>query len=135
MSLIQNFYSAIDCSNPVELAKFYSKITGFKVELGQESDEKNIYWVELKNDQNQTQLAFQKIPNYQKPTWPEGDIPQQIHLDFLVDNIEEVEAKVLQLGAKKAVFQPGIAKNLGEPEFRVYLDPEGHPFCLIYNPN
>ncbi len=128
-------YSALDCAKPIELAKFYSVITGLKLDGQIENDENEIYWVELKNSANETQLAFQKIPNYRPPTWPEGNIPQQMHLDFLVDKIDEVESKVIKLGAKKAEFQPGTAKNLGEPEFRVYLDPEGHPFCLIYNPN
>jgi hypothetical protein len=31
---------------------------------------------------------------------------------------------VLALGAKKAEFQPGTT-------FRVFLDPAGHPFCLV----
>jgi hypothetical protein len=31
---------------------------------------------------------------------------------------------VLSLGATKADFQPGDT-------FRVYLDPVGHPFCLV----
>jgi hypothetical protein len=31
---------------------------------------------------------------------------------------------VLALGAEKAEFQP-------HPGFRVYLDPAGHPFCLV----
>jgi hypothetical protein len=48
-----------------------------------------------------------------------------MHLDFEVDDLDEGERQVLALGATKHDLQPA-------PEaFRVYLDPEGHPFCLI----
>ncbi|MFM7139215.1 MAG: VOC family protein, partial [Actinomycetes bacterium] len=76
-----------------------------------------------------------KIPNYRQPTWPEGNIPQQIHLDFFVNDIKDVENQVLKLGATKTDFQPGSPPEVeGSLEFRVYLDPEGHPFCLIFRP-
>jgi len=41
----------------------------------------------------------------------------------MVDDIEDAEKAVLELGATKHDFQPGRT-------FRVYLDPAGHPFCL-----
>lgn len=27
-------------------------------------------------------ISFQRIPNFVAPTWPEGPVPQQMHLDF-----------------------------------------------------
>ncbi|MFM9096653.1 MAG: VOC family protein [Actinomycetes bacterium] len=135
MSLITNIYSAIDCSNPVNLARFYSGITGLRLDLSSDDDEQKITWVELKDNSNNTKLAFQKIPNYRQPTWPEGNIPQQIHLDFFVNDIKDVEDQVLKLGATKTDFQPGSPpEEEVSLEFRVYLDPEGHPFCLIFKP-
>jgi hypothetical protein len=124
-------YTAIDCDDPISLAKFYSELTGLKVDLTKPSAIAGS-WVELKDDNNQIQLAFQKIPNYRPPTWPEGELPQQAHLDFLVDDIAESEAEVIKLGATKTPFQPGSPpSDEYEYEFRVYLDPQGHPFCLI----
>jgi catechol 2,3-dioxygenase-like lactoylglutathione lyase family enzyme len=124
-------YTAIDCDDPISLAKFYSELTGLKVDLTKSSAIAGS-WVELKDDNNQIQLAFQKIPNYRPPTWPEGELPQQAHLDFLVDDIAEGEAEVIKLGATKTPFQPGSPpSDEYEYEFRVYLDPQGHPFCLI----
>jgi hypothetical protein len=72
-------------------------------------------------------MAFQKVSNYIPPTWPEGPIPQQLHFDFHVKDLDIGERKILAIGATKHEVQPG--KN-----FRVYLDPEGHPFCLVKNP-
>ena len=68
------------------------------------------------------------MATYVAPTWPEGPRPQQLHLDFDVDDLDEGEALVLGLGATKAEVQPGRS-------FRVYLDPVGHPFCLVLRGN
>jgi len=50
-------------------------------------------------------------------------VPQQAHLDVIVDDIAAAETAVLDLGATKHEHQPGTS-------FRVFLDPAGHPFCL-----
>jgi predicted enzyme related to lactoylglutathione lyase len=55
-----------------------------------------------------------------------GEHPQQFHLDFSVGDIAAAEPRVLALGARVHDHQP--SQNGG---FRVYLDPVGHPFCLI----
>ena len=33
--------------------------------------------------------------------WPTQDLPQQFHLDFAVDDLDEAEALLLKLGAAK----------------------------------
>jgi hypothetical protein len=68
-------------------------------------------------------LSFQRVENYVAPTWPDGNVPKQIHLGFEVDDLDEGERYVLRIGARKADYQPGET-------FRVFLDPVGHPFCL-----
>ena len=135
MKPVDHFYSAIDCSDPINLANFYSSITGLKVDVTTENTDSNIVWVELKDNQGIPKLAFQKVSNYKAPTWPEGPIPQQLHLDFAVKNLDETEIELLKIGAIKTEFQPGSPKsNDYSTEFRVYLDPEGHPFCIIHRP-
>ena len=135
MKPVDHFYSAIDCSDPINLANFYSSITGLKVDITTENTDSNIVWVELKDNQGIPKLAFQKVANYKAPTWPEGPIPQQLHLDFAVKNLDETEIELLKIGAIKTEFQPGSPKtNDYSTEFRVYLDPEGHPFCIIHRP-
>ena len=135
MKPVDHFYSAIDCADPINLANFYSSITGLKVDVLTENTDSNIVWVELKDNQGIPKLAFQKVSNYKAPTWPEGPIPQQLHLDFAVKDLDETEIELLKIGAVKTEFQPGSPKsNDYSTEFMVYLDPEGHPFCIIHRP-
>jgi catechol 2,3-dioxygenase-like lactoylglutathione lyase family enzyme len=109
---------AFDCPDPQALAQFYAGITGWEVERD------NGDWVQLRSDGGAT-LAFQLAPDNQPPQWPSDDQPQQAHVDFDVDDLDVGEAAILALGARKADVQP-------EPDsFRVYLDPAGHPFCLV----
>ena len=114
---------ALDCPDPLALAEFYSRLTGLTVEpLGDFPPEK-VTWIELVHHGRPT-IAFQKIDGHVTPTWPEGPVPQQLHVDFDVDDLDEGEAFVLSLGAVKAEHQPGET-------YRIYLDPVGHPFCLV----
>jgi catechol 2,3-dioxygenase-like lactoylglutathione lyase family enzyme len=111
---------ALDCPDPHGLAEFYMGITGW--ELDHVGDEGG--WVELRSDVGAT-LAFQRAPDHQPPVWPSADHPQQGHLDFEVDDLDAGEAAVIAIGARKTDVQP-------EPDaFRVFLDPAGHPFCLV----
>lgn len=113
----------IDCPDPLALAGFYSELTGLPVEpLGDFAPE-DVEWIELDNGDHPN-LAFQKVATYVAPTWPDGPVPQQLHLDFIVDDLDEGERHVLSIGATKHDVQPGTT-------FRVYLDPVGHPFCLV----
>ena len=127
MSIAKYSVTAIDCPDPVALADFYSKLSGFKVEPLGDLEPDKVSWICLLRD-GEGVICFQKIDNYVAPTWPEGLVPQQMHLDFDVKDLDVAEAKVIALGATKAEFQPAT-------NFRVYLDPVGHPFCLVLNAN
>lgn len=50
-----------------------------------------------------------------------------MHLDILVDDPDAAERQVLELGATR------VTDAIGEDDFRVFRDPAGHPFCLVYN--
>lgn len=117
---------ALDCPDPVALASFYSTLSGLEVEPLEGVALEEVTWLELLHDGHPT-IAFQKVANYVAPTWPEGSVPQQLHLDFDVDDLDAGEAFVLSIGATKALTQPGTT-------FRVYYDPIGHPFCLVLKP-
>jgi hypothetical protein len=45
------------------------------------------------------------------------------HLDFEVDDLDLAGAHAVAAGATLADHQP-------QGDVRVYLDPDGHPFCL-----
>jgi len=68
-------------------------------------------------------IAFQLAENYTAPEWPGQLVPQQMHLDVKVDDLDVAEKAVLALGATRTGSEQAV--------FRVYLDPAGHPFCLI----
>jgi predicted enzyme related to lactoylglutathione lyase len=75
-------------------------------------------------------LAVQLAPDHVPPDWP-GGTPQQIHLDFYLEDLEAAHQKVLELGGRvlRADDDPVTPKG-----FRVYADPAGHPFCLCWLP-
>lgn len=108
----------IDCSDPRVLADFYGALLDWKIEV---SDD----WADVRADYGQC-ISFQQVPDYTPPQWPAQQVPQQMHLDVIVDDLDEGERAVLDLGATKAEHQPGTS-------FRVFLDPAGHPFCLCLN--
>ena len=107
----------IDCPDPAVLANFYGAMLGWKVEVRSGSD-----WAEIRADYGDC-ISFQQVEGYTPPRWPGQEIPQQMHLDVIVDDLDAAEAAVLELGATKHEHQPGT-------KFRVFLDPAGHPFCL-----
>jgi predicted enzyme related to lactoylglutathione lyase len=110
---------ALDCPDPHALAAFYMSIVGGHIHPDTETGE----WVRVSLDGG-CDLGFQLDPNHQPTEWPDGP-PQQLHLDFDVTDLDAAEHEVIALGAVKTAVQP-------EPsEWRVFLDPAGHPFCLI----
>jgi predicted enzyme related to lactoylglutathione lyase len=115
--------TALDCPDPLALANFYAELTGLEVEPLNGFAPEDVTWIEVQ-DNGRSILGFQKIPDFVAPTWPEGPVPQQLHLDFAVADLDEGEAHALAVGATKTEFQPGDS-------FRVFLDPVGHPFCLV----
>lgn len=112
----------LDCPDPRALADFYAGVLGGEVTYDEDD------WVVLETDG--PRIAFQLAEDFAAPTWPEGERPQQFHLDLTVDDVDAVEPELISLGATKHDVQPGGAA--GAP-FRVYLDPAGHPFCLCWD--
>lgn len=105
----------LDCADAEALATFYGTMLDWKIDTSQD-------WAEIRADYGQC-ICFQPVENYRPPRWPGQDVPQQMHLDVVVEDLDEGEAAVLKLGATKHEHQPGET-------FRVFLDPAGHPFCL-----
>ena len=105
----------LDCPDPKVLAEFYGAMLDWKVEVTDD-------WAHARADYGDS-LGFQKVDHYTPPQWPGQDIPQQMHIDVAVDDLDAGEAAVLELGATRHEHQPGTT-------FRVFLDPAGHLFCL-----
>ena len=108
----------IDAPDAHALARFYADLLGMDVKGGPGDR-----WVAVSGDGYR--IAFQQAPDLRPPDWPDPERPQQFHLDIRVAEIEEAEPKVLELGARRLPGEGG--------DFRVYADPVGHPFCLIWD--
>ncbi len=108
----------LDCPNPSELASFYERLLEAERLAGTDGD-----WVVIVA--SGTRIAFQRSGDYQPPTFPDPHGSQQFHLDVLVEDVDVAEAQVLELGARL------LQKN-DDDAFRVYADPVGHPFCLVW---
>ena len=105
----------IDCPDPGALATFYGTMLDWKIKITPD-------WAEIRADYGDC-ISFQQVQDYTPPKWPGQEVPQQMHVDVNVDDLDAAEAAVLELGATKHEHQPGTS-------FRVFLDPAGHPFCL-----
>jgi catechol 2,3-dioxygenase-like lactoylglutathione lyase family enzyme len=110
----------IDCPEPPRLAAFYQAVLGGSVHAEDDS------WVVL-NSPDGVRLAFQQSPEHQPPAFPDAHASQQFHLDIRVDDVEDAQRRILDLGATRVTDAPG------EDDFRVFRDPAGHPFCLVFN--
>lgn len=110
----------LDCPDAHSLSDFYASLLGWS-KTAVEPD-----WVLMRDPAGGTGLSFQTEPSYMKPVWPEEkDRPQKmIHLDFLVNDLDEAVRHALACGALLAPeqFFSGV---------RVFFDPAGHPFCLF----
>ncbi|MDQ2648603.1 MAG: VOC family protein [Actinomycetota bacterium] len=115
----------VDCPDPLALAEFYRSLIGGVIERDDEEPE----WVVLESEPGR-RFGFQQADDYAPPTWPTAERPQQFHLDLTIDDIDSAEPEVLALGARRHEVQPGEADG---DNFRVYLDPAGHTFCLCWD--
>ena len=109
----------LDTQHPAELAKFYGGLLGGTVEDVDET------WSVVTDPQG-TRFAFQLSPEHEPPRFPDPQGSQQFHLDIEVDDIDTAERDVLALGATR------VPDAHGEDRFRVFRDPAGHTFCLVW---
>ena len=110
----------MDCPDPAALAAFYSELLGLPV-TWQEDD-----FAVVSVSDTTSGIAFQQVPDFQPPQWPDPARPQQMHFDVMVDDVEAAGPHVLALGARRL--------PAGDSGSAVYADPAGHPFCLIPRP-
>jgi catechol 2,3-dioxygenase-like lactoylglutathione lyase family enzyme len=111
----------IDCPEPAVLAEFYSELLGQPVTYSSED------FVVVAASDRTSGLGFQLATDYRPPTWPDSAVPQQIHLDVMVDDVDAAAERALAIGARR-LGPPGEGAN-------VFADPAGHPFCLIPRPS
>lgn len=107
---------SVDCADPAGLAEFYQNMLELQTMFA--SDD----FVALQGAG--VFLTFQRVADHKPPSWPEGAVPKQLHLELAVADLDGQEARILALGATKADIQPN------PDSWRVLIDPAGHPFCI-----
>jgi hypothetical protein len=126
----------LDCIDARALAEFYRHLLELVYRPGDEppepggDDERGRDWLVLRTPDGVPQLAFQQVVRLPEATWPDGSVPQQLHLDLTVESIEDLQLqheRVLRLGGRL------LHDRSDDPEepLRVYADPAGHPFCIF----
>lgn len=117
-------------------AEFWRQLLGLTYRKGHEppmpsdGDSAARDWLNLLRSDGSPCLAFQLVDELPRTTWPEDGIPQQLHLDLTVRSEEEldnVHSRILSLGGELRLDR----SNDAEEPLRVYVDPDGHPFCVF----
>jgi catechol 2,3-dioxygenase-like lactoylglutathione lyase family enzyme len=126
----------LDCTDARTLAEFYRQLLGFRYRPGDEpppagvSDASGHDWLVLRDATGTNRVAFQQVAKLSRVTWPEGPIPQQLHLDLTVQTVQELDAQHERAMSLGATLLRDRADDAEEP-LRVYADPAGHPFCIF----
>jgi catechol 2,3-dioxygenase-like lactoylglutathione lyase family enzyme len=130
----QLMHTVLDATDPRRLAEFYRELLGLRYRPGDEppagGTPDDADWLVLVDAQGARKLAFQQVDSLPRSTWPAHDIPMQLHVDFSVPSVSELERhrdRALALGAEVRLDRTGDAD---EPLY-VLADPAGHPFCIL----
>ena len=104
----------LDCPDPLALAGFYAGLLGEPITY--RSDD----FVVVAASDTSSGLAFQRAPGHRPPTWPDPAVPQQVHLDVMVEDVAAAGPLVLALGATKldgddVLRGPGRSSVLPDP--------------------
>ncbi|MFF9044169.1 VOC family protein [Streptomyces parvulus] len=109
----------LDCAEPEKLAEFYKGL------LGAEETEVTANRVEIEGPRG-FRMAFRRDVNATPPSWPRPENSLQVHLDFVVTELDEAERAIVGLGGR-----PVEAKDPAGPyEERGFSDPAGHSFTV-----
>jgi catechol-2,3-dioxygenase len=127
-------HTAIDARDSRELAEFYRRLLGLHYREGEEppsdGSPDDADWLVLLDDAGHRVVTVQQKKDTTPPTWPSEEIPMQMHMDFAVPTVEDLERHrehAEQLGARLLYDR---SQDEGEPLY-VLADPAGHPFCLL----
>jgi len=126
----------LDTVDARSLAEFYRQLLGLRYRpgdeppAGSEEDTRGQDWLVLHDGDKSARIAFQQVSELARATWPDGPVPQQLHLDLTVESSAALDVqheRALELGARL------LRDRSDDPEepLRVYADPAGHPFCIF----
>lgn len=126
----------LDTTDARALAEFYRDLLDLAYRPGDECppdgqpDPRGADWLVLRHRDGRRALAFQQVATQPAATWPDGPVPQMLHLDMTVPTVAELGAahrRALALGATVLLDR---TDDEDEPLW-VFADPAGHPFCVF----
>jgi len=130
----QLLHTVLDTTKPRELAEFYRELLGLQYRSGDEppadGSRDDAGWITLVTSTGERRLAFQQVDELARTTWPESDVPMQLHLDFTVTSTTELERQRQRAEALGATLLLDRTEDPDEPLY-VFADLSGHPFCIF----
>ena len=127
-------HTVLDTTDCRGLAEFYRELLGLRYRPGDEpptdGSADDADWLVLTDDQGTRKLAFQLVERLERTTWPDHDVPMQMHLDLTVPGVEELEHQRARAEELGAVLRFDRSHEADEPLY-VLADPAGHPFCIF----
>ncbi|GAA3567001.1 VOC family protein [Kribbella ginsengisoli] len=127
-------HTALDATDARGLAEFYRQLLGLRYRPGDEPAadgvEDDADWLVLVDADGRRKLAFQKVDVLPRSTWPDEGVPMQLHLDFAVPRLDELQRHKKRAEDLGATLLLDRTEEEGEPLY-VLADPAGHPFCLL----
>lgn len=127
-------HTVLDTTDVRGLAEFYRELLGLRYRSGDEppadGEPDDADWLVLVDAEDRRTLAFQQVERLTRTTWPEHEVPQQLHLDLTVPDVDALarqRERALGLGAEQILDRSDDPR---EPLY-VFADLAGHPFCVF----
>lgn len=130
----QLLHTVLDTTDVRALAEFYRHLLGLRYRQGDEppadGDADDADWLVLLAPNGTRQLAFQQVERLERTTWPSHDVPMQLHLDFTVSDLLQLQRHRVRAESLGAQLLLDRTEDTDEPLY-VLADPSGHPFCIF----
>ena len=131
-------HTVLDTTDARGLAEFYRELLGLQYRPSDvppsDGSPDDGDWLVLTDDAGNRVLALQQVDTLHRSTWPSPDVPMQIHIDYAVPTVEELQRHRQRAEALGATLLLDRTDEPTEPLY-VLADPAGHPFCLLVAPN
>lgn len=125
---------ALDTTDARALAEFYRQLLGLQYRPGDEpppdGEGDDADWLVLVDAKGERKLAFQQVDALPRSTWPAHDVPMQLHIDYAVPTVEDLQLHRQRAEDLGATLLLDRTTDAAEPLY-VLADPAGHPFCLL----
>jgi catechol 2,3-dioxygenase-like lactoylglutathione lyase family enzyme len=130
----------LDATDARVAAEFWRRLLGFVYRSGDEPppagqpDPRGADWLVLRDRAGEARMAFQQVDELPATTWPEPGVPQQLHLDLTVGDMDALHVQRDRALALGATIRLDRSADADEPLY-VFADPAGHPFCIFVSPD